>query len=434
MAGLRLGVVADDVTGANDMGSMFARAGGLTHVYAYSGPGDLARQAHLPQPEVAILDTNSRLDARAAAYAKVHAATRELLAAGCQQFHNKTCSVFRGNIGAEFDAMLDALEADFAVVVVGFPKNGRTTFAGTHFVHGQRLEDSAFRHDPIHPTTRSNLVDILQAQTQRRVGLVDHTVIRQGPAALSERLNELRGQLNYVILDVPDQAALGTIAAAVHTERILCGSSAIGEELPRFWPPVPAPAAPVVVPPVPPGLGGLVIAGSLTPQTRTQLDYLAQQGAVLLPLDTAALLDDAANGAGVARVVEAAAAAMQIGRDAVIHSVHAPEVIAATKAAGAAQGLSTSELGRRISAGLAEATARTLAATGHNRLVVAGGETSAAICARLGVTALRVWEELAPGLPSCLALNDARQLLVLKSGSFGGPAFLADALAYLKSK
>ena len=111
-----MGVVADDITGANDIGGMFAKAGYVVHIYAYDGPDALTRgRGSAPEPHIAILDTNSRLDDRATAYAKVHAATLELHAAGCRQFHNKTCSVFRGNIGAEFDAMLDALGQDFAV-------------------------------------------------------------------------------------------------------------------------------------------------------------------------------------------------------------------------------------------------------------------------------------------------------------------------------
>ena len=139
----RMGVVADDITGSNDIGSMFAKWG--YRAYIYSGAGVAAYQASpasQPEPDVCILDTNSRLDLAPTAYDKVFAATRALQAAGYTRFHKKTCSVFRGNIGAEFDAMLDALSLDFAVVVLGFPKNGRVTREGVHYVHGQRLEES----------------------------------------------------------------------------------------------------------------------------------------------------------------------------------------------------------------------------------------------------------------------------------------------------
>jgi uncharacterized protein YgbK (DUF1537 family) len=185
--------------------------------------------------DVVVLDTNSRLDSSEMAYHKVFEATQRLKSAGCQQFYNKTCSVFRGNIGMEFDAMLDALEKDFAVVVLGFPKNGRVTQQGIHYVHGKLLAESEFRNDPIHPMRESDLVKILQSQTRRKVGLISHEIISQGIEVLKEAIQKKRKEVNYLILDVINQEALTLIAHAVKTEPILCGSSALGEELPGAW-------------------------------------------------------------------------------------------------------------------------------------------------------------------------------------------------------
>ena len=274
-----IGIVADDVTGANDIGSMVAKAGYAGHVYPFTDKGD----APAATPDVCILDTNSRLDPPEIAYRKVYAATEALRDAGYRQFFNKTCSVFRGNIGVEFDAMLDALGREFAVVVLGFPKNGRTTVNGIHYVRGVKLEDSEFRHDPIHPMTRSDLAGILGSQTKRAVEVIDYTVVRQGSAALRAAIDQRRKHTNYVILDVTEQADLVTIAGAVTGEPVLCGSSALLEELPAFWG---APSAEQItaLPPVHKGLGILCAAGSLMPQTAAQIDFLAQTGAARIVL------------------------------------------------------------------------------------------------------------------------------------------------------
>jgi uncharacterized protein YgbK (DUF1537 family) len=125
---------------------------------------------------------------------------------------------------------------------------------------------------------------------------------------------------------------------------------------------------------------------------------------------------------------------MQAGHDTVIHTTQDDTVIARTHAAGEARGLSITEVSRRVSETLAEAAARILAETGQNRLVVAGGETSAAVCARLGIKGQRIWQELQPGLPSCVSLNEPRRLMVLKAGSFGSVDFLAQAIAHVKSQ
>ncbi|HEX5810367.1 MAG TPA: four-carbon acid sugar kinase family protein, partial [Anaerolineales bacterium] len=288
---MKMGVVADDVTGSNDIGIMFAKSGYLTHIYSFEHASSFTvSEAKLRTPDIVILDTNSRLDPPQVAYEKAFAATRELQQAGCRQFHNKTCSVFRGNIGAEFDAMLDALGLEFAVVVLGFPKNGRTTVDGIHYVHGKKLEDSEFRRDPIHPMKRSALVDILQSQTTRKVALLTHAVIGRGVEALRDEIQRMRAQAQcqYLILDVTDQAALATIAQAVHDEPVLCGSSAIAEELPAVWGPPQSRQQQQELPPLK-ELGVLIVAGSLMPQTVAQIAHLEQNGVPCFVLDTSQL-------------------------------------------------------------------------------------------------------------------------------------------------
>jgi uncharacterized protein YgbK (DUF1537 family) len=428
---IRLGIVADDITGSNDIGIMFAKAGYRTRVYQFSQPGDFARVYEAQAaPEIVILNTNSRLDAHDTAYRKVYDATRELQAQGCTQFHNKTCSVFRGNIGAEFDAMLDALNKRAAVVVLGFPKNGRTTVDGVHYVRGVPLEESEFRHDPIHPMRRSNLVEILQAQTPHRVVSITQAVVGAGAEALREAIKAAHAQAVYVILDVPDQAALTVIAAAVPDFPVLCGSSAIGEELPAVWPEVPPPYTPLAFTPRTDS-GLLCVAGSLTPQTAAQVAYLLERGTPTVELDTPRLFDADA-GAYVADVTQIAAGHLLRGADAVLHSTQQPEKIALTRQRGQQSGVSPEATARRVTGMLAEITAQVLALTGQNRLLVAGGETSDAVCQRLGIHSLQLHREIQPGLPSCFSLTGPRCLLVLKSGSFGSPDFFARAFDHLK--
>lgn len=427
---MKMGVVADDITGANDIGGLFAKAGYRVHVYPLAAFGAEALAAD-GAPDVLIVDTNSRLDPPDVAYTKVRKATRLLHEAGSPRLFNKTCSVFRGNIGAEFDAMLDELGASFAVVVLGFPRNGRLTIDGVHYVHGQRLEDSPFRNDPIHPTTRSDLVGILQSQTRRRVGRIGHEMVERGPAALAAAISEHRASCDYLILDVADQAALGAIAAAVADEPVLAGSSALAEELPEVWGPSMADTQ-VDLPP-PDGCGILCAAGSLTPQTLAQIAHLRAAGAPVVELDTRRLFNQADAAAEIGRAVAALIAELEAGRDALVHAANSVEAVAATRAAGAGAGLAPTEVARRVTAGLAEVVERTLARSGGRRLVVAGGETSAAICGRLGVAGMAVLDEIQPGVPACVTLGPAPLLLVLKSGSFGAPDFLQQAVAYLRA-
>ena len=429
---MKMGVVADDITGSNDIGIMFAKSDYLTHIYSFEDASSFAvSKENLSAPDILILDTNSRLDPPQVAYDKVFAATRRLQQAGCRQFHNKTCSVFRGNIGAEFDAMLDALGLEFAVVVLGFPKNGRITVDGIHYVHGKKLEESEFRRDPIHPMLRSDLVGILQSQTKRKVALLTHAIIRQGAETLRNEIHRMRAQCNYLILDVTDQSALTTIAQAVYDEPILCGSSAIAEELPAVWGP-PKPHSELSELPQMEGLGILVVAGSLMPQTVAQIQHLQQTGAPSFVLNTTRLFDPVEGEAEISGLSAVISASLCRGSDTMFHSPNDPQALETANRVGLVHSVSKTEVARRVSEALAEVTARVLADTGQNRLVVAGGETSAAVGARLSINGMRVWKEIQPGLPSCVSLNAPPRLLVLKSGSFGKSDFFEQALEHLK--
>ena len=87
-------------------------------------------------------------------------------------------------------------------------------------------------------------------------------------------------------------------------------------------------------------------------------------------------------------------------------------------------GVAPEEVERRLAA-----VAKDAVAHGARRVVVAGGETSGAVLQALGVRALAVGEEIAPGVPWMTSLDDPPLALALKSGNLGGPDFFREALA-----
>jgi len=160
------------------------------------------------------------------------------------------------------------------------------------------------------------------------------------------------------------------------------------------------------------------------PQTRAQLDHLRDKGLPFFTLDTARLFDATGREAEIARLADALIGLLADGRDAVLRAPNDPTEVAAAHRAAAERGLTNTVLGRLVSATLADITYRVVQEAGARRLVIAGGETSAAVTRRLNISGLRIWKEIQPGLPSCLTLTEPPLLLVLKSGSFGSPDFL----------
>jgi uncharacterized protein YgbK (DUF1537 family) len=78
------------------------------------------------------------------------------------------------------------------------------------------------------------------------------------------------------------------------------------------------------------------------------------------------------------------------------------------------------------------AAAEICAGAGRTRLVVAGGETSGAVVAKLGVAGLEIGPEICPGVPWTRSLDGRGLALALKSGNFGGPGFFREAFEALR--
>lgn len=83
-----IGVVADDTTGANDVGVMFSNNQYSVKILPYKEKADYEVDSN-----VLIIDTDSRLDSQNLSYENAYNATKNLKGIGCSLYFNKTCSV-----------------------------------------------------------------------------------------------------------------------------------------------------------------------------------------------------------------------------------------------------------------------------------------------------------------------------------------------------
>ncbi len=191
---LLLGCIADDFTGATDLANNLVRAGMrvVQSIGVPAGPVDEGVDA-------VVVALKSRTIAPADAIAQSLQALQWLQAQGANgrapQIYFKYCSTFdstpQGNIGPVADALMDALGCEFTIATPAFPDNQRTVFKGHLFVGDVLLSDSGMRNHPLTPMTDANLVRVLQAQTGRKVGLIDHVAVAQGEAAIRARIAAL---------------------------------------------------------------------------------------------------------------------------------------------------------------------------------------------------------------------------------------------------
>ena len=176
---IALGCIADDFTGATDLANNLVRAG-MRVVQTIGVPtAPLAAEV-----DAVVVALKSRTIAPAEAVAQSLAALQWLQAQGARQIYFKYCSTFdstpEGNIGPVTEALMDALGTDFTIATPAFPDNKRTVFKGYLFAGDGLLNESGMQSHPLTPMTDPNLVRVMQAQTKRRVGLIDYAVVARG--------------------------------------------------------------------------------------------------------------------------------------------------------------------------------------------------------------------------------------------------------------
>lgn len=215
-------IIADDFSGCTDAQVQLLPFG-LSAVSVLPGK-DLT--PFLGKHDCLILDNEARAGTSQTAYRN----TLEMLESiplGKETIFKKIDSTFRGNIGAELDALSDRQKLQVCPVVCSYPANGRTTVHGELFVDGKRISETSFAHDPHYPMTNPRLKEVLASQTKRMVGEIDITTVRQGSKALVTAFEN--SDCGYLILDAETDSDLALIAQALHelSLQALAGSAAM---------------------------------------------------------------------------------------------------------------------------------------------------------------------------------------------------------------
>jgi uncharacterized protein YgbK (DUF1537 family) len=251
----RVLVVADDLTGSNATGALFARRG-LRAVTV----SDVAHaRRHAAVADVVVVNTQTR-------HAAVDAARNAVIEAidavpDATLVVKRVDTTLRGNVGVEMEAALSAVRGRWsgarALFVPAFPAAGRTTVGGIHLVDGVPVAETDAARDPFSPVTTSRVATLLAGQTRLRTAEVALDIIQAGPDPLARALEV---DADVVICDAVTAAHLNALArAAAPSNWLSVDSGPFGAALAEAM-----------------GIGGtpdpvLVVAGSITDRTRLQL-------------------------------------------------------------------------------------------------------------------------------------------------------------------
>lgn len=189
---MKIAVIADDLTGANADGALLTAKG-----FPCATCLDLEKwdsKAFVEYPSIAV-STDSRLLSPKDAREKVREAVALFAAQKPIIVSKRIDSTLRGNVGAEIEGALEALDAaaepgsekTVAVVVPPYPNSGRIAVGGYLIVHGVPLERSPIAQDSATPVNSSSTLTIIAEQTELPSGFISLTTVLAGSYAVRDQ-------------------------------------------------------------------------------------------------------------------------------------------------------------------------------------------------------------------------------------------------------
>ena len=420
MASILLGCIADDFTGASDLANNLVRAGMRTVQTIGVPDGPLSADV-----DAVVVALKSRTIAAPDAVAQSLAALAWLQAAGAQQIYFKYCSTFdstaEGNIGPVTEALMDALKTDFTIATPAFPDNKRSVFKGYLFVGDVLLSESGMQNHPLTPMRDPNLLRVMQAQTQRKVGLIDYSAVAQSADAVKARMAELKTQgIGVAIVDAVTNDDLMRLGPALADMPLVTAGSGVAIGLPQNFGIQPSSKASVL----PPAAGlRAVVSGSCSLATNRQVAAFIATGRPALAIDPMQI----ASGKDVVGETLAWAAALLVAGPVLVYSTAETGSVKAIQAQ-----LGVEEAGALVERTIAAIARGLVEHHGVRQLVVAGGETSGACVQALDIRQMQIGPQIDPGVPWCHAHTPVGHLhITLKSGNFGADDFFTKAFGML---
>ena len=417
---IRLLVIADDLTGALDTGVQFARQGISTRVTMDQNPDFNDQPANL---EVLVVDTQSRhLPPREAA-SRVKKVVASAIKFGIEAFYKKTDSTLRGNIGAELEAALEASGHKALCFIPAFPKAGRFTRNGRHYVQDTPLHQTQFAQDPLEPLATSSVKEIIELQTEKKV--LSLNLGKEG-----ESIDNFYKDGVILVFDCEGSPDIERIGKALKSSDLLdmtAGSAGFAEILPALLELQPSTRIPVN--PAPPLL---IINGSLNQVSRDQVRYARENG-----LKTCLVTQKMLAGISspeITKLLEEVAGESASGRDVLIStSLEAdPENLSPSPTD---PGQAAKHPYLRFSRDLGRLTAEIIRNSYFQTLVVFGGDTLVGILDHLGISSISPDDEICPGIVISRIFRETGSLtLVTKAGGFGAKDAIMEIINYSRGR
>ncbi len=423
------GIIADDLTGANDTALQFHQRGANTKILLDSDCTPKVKAG----TEVWALSSESRNVPSEEALARLEKAVKTFQENFTfDYYYKKIDSTLRGHIALETLRMVELLEYDAAIIIPAFPQEGRITVGGYHLAKGVPIGRTEIAIDPHSPITESHVPTLLRSHLKEAdaelVGTIDLRTVMMGAGPVLMRINDLiKAGKKLIVADATSITDIEQIVLAINKceKKILpTGTAATAQVISKYW------LAGIEKESVSLSVGTfprLIVSGTATQITANQIVKLEQsddfENVNFIPLETKDILEGVKD-----ELVERILTNLKSG---VTVCVHTSNLIANFD--GFSEDSFNAELTKEKLAGMITDYLAELTKAVTDRieviLITLGGETSYKCCKAINSNELKLVDEAAPAISICSDIN--RKWIITKSGNLGNSNTLIEILNYL---
>lgn len=212
---IKIGMVADDVTGATTSGVLLSRSSVRTGVFFDEVLAENSNIKH--NLDCIVISSNSRALSKEDSYFKVQKSTRLLKKMGAKYFSKRIDTTLRGGIGTEIDAMLDVLGDDYvAIVVPAMPESRRILVGGYSVIDNVPLIETDVANDVKTPVKENYIPKLISEQTSRKTGFIDLSTVISGTEEIINKIDlEISKGNKIIIIDAITDKHINIIAKSL---------------------------------------------------------------------------------------------------------------------------------------------------------------------------------------------------------------------------
>jgi uncharacterized protein YgbK (DUF1537 family) len=457
MTNLLITYYADDLTGSTDALEVLSKAGARTLLF--TGMPTDETLARYPDLEAFGIAGGTRSLGPDAIEKELTPVFEALLKLRPQHIHYKVCSTFDssptiGSIGRAIDVGRRVIGSPYVALLVAAPTLGRYCVFGHLFAAaGIGVDGQVYRLDrhptasnhPATPMCESDLRLHLSEQTDCKVSSFDLLMLDR-PA--SEQFQEL-GRLieegaDVVLFDSLHPQHVEQVGTLIDHDQsqsqpqFSVGSSGINTALGRHWERT-GKLTPRTLWDVPKQVNQvLVISGSCSPVTHSQIEWAKQSGFAEVAIDTPSLVERECSSEAIQKPTSLVMKELEAGNSVIAHTSSGnldPRISATRKALESLESntqVSGSTSSRLLGTALGRMVRNVLKQSALQRICICGGDTASAIGREIGIEALEMVSPLTVGAPLCEAHAPGSPAegieVVFKGGQVGKEDFFGSLL------